>query len=126
VTSTDPQHTSLPSPPLGPFQDLWNAWDEADTELRRTQLPHFSHAVVVQYEELTEHLARRDRATAENRRAAAREMIDVISVALNTLRWLDYDPEEIAQLTRERARDRMAGQTLAILEKYDRLAGLID
>ncbi len=46
------------------------------------------------------------------------------SIALNTLRWLNYKPEEIKDLVRKRAEQRMKDQALAILDKYWRIYGI--
>ncbi|WP_410598214.1 hypothetical protein [Amycolatopsis sp. lyj-90] len=97
---------------LGPFQGFWNAWDEVHDEIRAKAFEHFSRAAEIQYEEMREHLAKGDS------RAAAREATDVISIALNTMRWLGYGPAEIAEIARDRARERMRGRTSSILEKY--------
>jgi hypothetical protein len=103
---------------LGPFQDIWNAWDEAHDEIRAKPLSHFRRAAEEQFTELEYHLA------AGNREAAAREAVDVISVALNCLRWLGHQPDEVAEIARSRAELRMRGQALEILEKYRRLHGI--
>ncbi|MFI5565627.1 hypothetical protein ACIA2T_40565 [Amycolatopsis japonica] len=97
---------------LGPFQDFWNAWNEVHDEIRGKAFEHFPRAVEIQFEEMREHLDNGDT------RAAAREATDVISIALNTMRWLGYGPAEIAQIARDRARERMLGQTPSILDKY--------
>jgi ssRNA-specific RNase YbeY (16S rRNA maturation enzyme) len=102
---------------LGPFQAFWDAWSASDTEIKEKKLPHFSSAVAIQFEEMREHLER------EDRYAAAREATDVISIALNTLRWMKFEPAEIAQIARNRARDRMVGKTPEILEKYEKQHG---
>ncbi|ARQ69934.1 hypothetical protein [Streptomyces marincola] len=97
---------------LGPFQPLWVAWDEAHQSLLNEPLLHFRRASDAQFDELEQHLA------AENRDAAVREAVDMISVALNVMRWLGCDPNEIATAARERAEQRIVGQTAEILEKY--------
>jgi hypothetical protein len=98
--------------PLGPFQAIWNAWDEVDTDLKDKPLTHFERAVEIQFEELRTHLAHGDR------EAAAREAVDVISIALNMLRWLKYRPEDVARVAESRGEHRMRGQVAAILEHY--------
>lgn len=103
---------------LGPFQAFWEAWDEVGDEIRDKPFGHFPRAVEIQFEDMREHLDNADRS------AAAREAADVISIALNTLRWLGYGPEEIAQIARDRAAVRMRGQTSAILEKYQNVYGI--
>jgi len=100
---------------LGPFQGFWDAWNHSDETIKSKRLEHFSRAAEIQYEEMAEHLQR------ANRHAAAREAVDVISIALNTLRWMNFEPAEIAKIAQDRARDRMYGQTHEILEKYDKL-----
>jgi len=99
---------------LGPFQEIWNAWDEADPQIKGKPITHFRKATDVQFDEIDAHLA------AGDREATAREAVDVISIALNVLRWLDYSPDQIAELAQGRARNRMSGQALEILEKYSR------
>lgn len=97
---------------LGPFQGVWDAWVEAQDEIRRKPISHFEQAVQIQFDELRDHLA------AGDRDAAAREMVDVVSIALNTLRKLGFSPKEIAEIARGRAENRMAGQAHEILDKY--------
>jgi hypothetical protein len=101
--------------PLGPFQDIWKAWDEARDEICGKGVGHFERAVMIQFEELKEHLAE------GKREKAAREAIDVISIALNLLRNMEYEPEEIATLAKARAHDRMQGKAREILQKYSNL-----
>lgn len=97
---------------LGPFQAFWNAWSEVDEEIKGKHFDHFSNAVGIQFMEMEGHLKRGERM------AAAREATDVISIALNTLRWMEFEPAEIAKIARDRARDRMHGQAQEILDKY--------
>ena len=99
-------------PPLGPFQEIWDAWEEVRPELAGKPLSHFRRAIEIQFDELDGHLENGER------EAAAQEIIDMISIALNTLRWLDYQPDEIAEIAERRARRRMEGQTRSILDKY--------
>lgn len=98
--------------PLGPFQEFWKAWNEVDEEIRAKNFEHFPRAVQIQFEEMRQHLSKGDK------QRAAREVVDVISIALNTLRWLGFGPEDIAEIARDRANRRMRGQTAGILEKY--------
>jgi hypothetical protein len=98
---------------LGPFQDIWEAWEPAQKEMCAKSIDHFEKAVAVQFVELKQH--RND----ENDEKAAQEAIDIISIALNLLRNLGYEPEKIAKLARARARNRIAGKTSEILAKYD-------
>lgn len=98
---------------LGPFQGMWDAWIEVQEEIGRKPISHFERAAQIQFDELKAHLA------AGNRDAAAREMADVISIALNALRKLGFTPEEISEIARDRAERRMKGQAQAILDKYE-------
>lgn len=107
-----------PDAPLGPFQDIWDAWEEVRSDIAGKPLSHFRRAIEIQFDELDQHLAR------ENRDAAAREVIDMISIALNTMRWLGYGPSEIAEIARIRARQRMRGQAQSILDKYEDRYGI--
>lgn len=119
--SSDPSTDNLASTPsirrpdvlaLGPFQSIWNAWDVADAEIRELPLKHFQEALRHQIEELQNHL---DNNEAD---AVANEGIDIVSIGLNVLRWLDRAPEDISRIAEARARNRLEGQTSAILEKY--------
>lgn len=103
---------------LGPFQPMWDAWEEAGEEIVRKPLSHFRRAVDIQFDELDEHLDRDDRD------AASREAVDVISIALNLMRRLGLQPDEISEIARSRAEHRMKGQALAILDKYQRDYGI--
>ena len=107
-----------PDEPLGPFQEIWEAWEEAGAEIAAKPLSHFRRATDIQFDELEQHLA------AGDTEAAAREAVDLISVALNTLRQLGCQPDEIAEIARKRARQRMSGQALAILAKYQQQYGI--
>ncbi len=97
---------------LGPFQGIWDAWNEAHDEILKKPVSHFRTATEIQFDEFEQHL--RD----DKRQAAAQEATDVISIALNLMRWLDYKPDEIAHIARVRAERRMKGQALAILDRY--------
>lgn len=103
---------------LGPFQDIWDAWAEAKDAIAAKPISHFRRAVELQFDELEQHLR------AGERERAAREIADIISIALNLLRKLDYQPDEIAAIARSRAEQRMKGQAMEILEKYHRLHGI--
>jgi hypothetical protein len=100
---------------LGAFQDIWDAWDESDDEIKAKPLQHFEVAVREQFTELRQHLVDREPGRAAN------EAVDIISIALNLLRNLGHDPDAVAALVTARAHNRMRGQTRAILDKYDRL-----
>jgi hypothetical protein len=103
---------------LGPFQEIWDAWDEAHGRVRNKPLPHYQRALEIQFEELEGHLR------ADDHDRASREAIDIISVALNLLRWLGHQPPEINDLARSRADQRMKGQAHQILDKYQRIYGI--
>ncbi len=98
---------------LGPFQGVWDAWIEVQEQIEHKPISHFERAVQIQFEELKDHLAEDDR------EAAAREMVDVISIALNALRKLGFSPKEVAEIARSRAENRMTGQAQKILDKYE-------
>jgi hypothetical protein len=105
MTMTDPR-------PLGPFQDFWEAWNDSHKMMLRKDIAHFRAAFEVQFEELENH------AVASDIDAAANEAADVISIGLNLMRWLGYSPQEVAEIARNRAKNRMSGQTAEILDKY--------
>jgi len=98
---------------LGPFQDIWDAWDEVHNRLMVQPETHFTSTILTQLEE----------AEAEPRDTRAKEVIDIISVSLNWLRWLGYGPEMVAQAVQDRAAKRYVGQGEAIFEKYK---GILD
>lgn len=103
---------------LGSLQEIWEAWNEAHEEIKQKPLSHFRKATDIQFDELEGHLA------AGDRDAAAREIVDVMSIALNTLRWLEYEPAEVGDLIRDRAELRMKGQARQILKKYRHQYGI--
>lgn len=107
-----------PDGPLGPFQDIWDAWEEVRSDISGKPVSHFRRAIEIQFDELDQHLGR------ANRDAAAWEVIDMISIALNMMRWLGYGPSEVAEIARTRARQRMRGQTRSILDKYEDRYGI--
>jgi hypothetical protein len=99
---------------LGPFQHFWDVWDDADVQIKNKPLSHFRRTLETQFEELVDHLT----APCPDREAAAQEATDIISVALNLMRRLGYEPWEIAEIARRRAEKRMSGRTSDILEQY--------
>ncbi|OHV50445.1 hypothetical protein BCD48_10570 [Pseudofrankia sp. BMG5.36] len=72
----------------------------------------------IQFDEIEAHLE------SSNRRGAECEVIDMISVAINLMRWLGNGPEGIGELARSRAEHRMKNRTASILEKYQSLYGV--
>jgi hypothetical protein len=109
---------AMPAPELGPFQGMWEAWEEASEEILDKPIEHFRRATDIQFDELEEHLKN------ENPEAAAREAIDIISIALNLLRNLGHTPADISRIAQSRATRRMKGQALEILDKYQRVYGI--
>ncbi|MET0233607.1 MAG: hypothetical protein ABW224_03110 [Kibdelosporangium sp.] len=99
---------------LGPFQEFWDVWDAADAQIKHRPLSHFRNAFETQFDELVDHLT----APFPDREAAAREATDIISIALNLMRRLGFEPSEVAEIARRRAETRMNGRTTEILEKY--------
>jgi hypothetical protein len=97
---------------LGALQDLWDAWDPAHQEMLTKEPEHFYVAWQVQIDELQHHLRE------ENKHAALKEMVDIISISLNFMRNMGCSPADVAELVRERADKRMKGQTAEILKKY--------
>lgn len=108
----------LSEQPLGPFQEVWTSWDEVHDAMLDKPLSHFRRAAEVQFEEMEGHLLHGDD------KKAAREFVDLISIALNGLRWLGYAPEDVAELVRDRAEDRMKGRGGEILDKYEKMYGI--
>lgn len=85
---------------LGPFQEMWDAWEESRERLLVKPLNHFCKATCIQFDELAGHLAHNDR------EAAAREAADIVSVSLNLMRRLGYTSVEISEIAREREESR--------------------
>lgn len=103
---------------LGPFQAIWQAWDDANDSMVEKPLEHFRIATEHQFKEIETHLEKDDV------KAAAREAIDIVSIALNFLRKLEYEPADVAEIAQDRADHRMRGQVHEILEKYNKLYGI--
>lgn len=102
--------TDTKAKPLGPWQAGFDAWrDECRMEL---DPDHFQTTLLVQILEVRESLA------AGDREHAAKEVNDIISVALNWSRWLGLSAEEIAAVAEARGGQRYEGQTKDILIRY--------
>ena len=106
------------APDLGPFQNLWDAWEEAREELLSKPLSYFREATDIHFDELAQYLDKGEHG------AAVGKATDIIGVALNLMRKLGYTPAEISQIARARAIQRMKGQTPQILDKYEQQYGI--
>ena len=96
-------------PGLGVFQDIWDAWDSV--EQRVMELSEGSHLKIVQHQ-LHEILGASDRQSELN------EIVDIISVSLNWLRWHGLNTADIAALVQKRNSQRYVGKTTEIMDKY--------
>ena len=95
--------------PLGPFQAIVDAWAPAHDRVMIQPVSHFPEVIRIQVEE----------ALAESPKSLRQvnEIIDIISVALNWLRWTGLDDAAIADFVRSRAQNRYFDPD-AIFEKY--------
>jgi hypothetical protein len=89
MVTTDPR-------PLGPFQGLWQAWDETPDVKLEKDIGHLRHALEVQVDELEAQLY------AGNSHAAAAEALGCVSAVLNLLCRMGYTPHQIAEIARHR------------------------
>lgn len=100
------------SKPLGPWQSGWDAWSEGHDRCMSFSPDHFQTTLLIQIIEVREQLALGDD------EHAAKEMNDIISVTLNWMRWLGFEPQDIARIAEERGTLRYKGQVHEIMDKY--------
>ena len=104
---------------LGPLQDAWDAWSGVQEQVSAKPWYHFPTVIAIQFAEAAEHKAHGQPERAAN------EIVDIMSVCLNWLRWMGYTtPKSVATIIRARAANRYAGQTQAILDKYQQKYGI--
>ena len=90
--------TRQAAPVLGPFQAIWDAWEPYYDRIMAQPPSHFPTLIEMQVEEW--------RAGAPHLDAQVKEIIDIISVCLNWLRWHRLTPEAIAGIAVARAANR--------------------
>ena len=98
---------------LGPFQDIWDAWEPVNERTMRQPVDHFDVSLRMQLDEIEVEDPKSIRTT--------KEIIDIISLALNWMRWQGHTPGSIAALVKWRAETRYAPDPNAIFEKYMKL-----
>ncbi len=98
--------------PLGPLQPAYDTWSEVQEQVLDKPLSHFMPTITIQMLEVYEHVAsgRVDK--------AINEVVDILSVSLNWLRWFGLDDVEIAEAIRARTATRYEGKAQEILDKY--------
>lgn len=95
-------------PNLCPLQPFWDAWTPHETRIRALPYAHFLYTMEHQLVE------------AEVAEGMEKEWVDMISVALNALRfYYDLTAGEICDMMRERVETRYAGRTEEILDRYE-------
>lgn len=99
---------------LGPWQAGFDAWTLLADKIRNRPPDHFQTTLLVQIIEVREQLARGDWMHA------AKEMNDIISVALNWMRSLGLNDEDIARIATIRAATRYEGQVVDIMDTYQK------
>lgn len=101
---------TLPSDnPLGPLQDIWDAWSPNDRDIVSKPEIYFERLFISQLVEL---FNCRDLDRAYN------ELVDIMAVCLNYMRSFGETPDHIATIIRTRARERYKDRVAEILEKY--------
>lgn len=106
---------------LGPLQDIWNAWDDPEVQAQvcTKAWSYFPKVISIQFQEAWGHHLEGEGEKSAN------EVVDILSVCLNWLRWMGHTtPESVAERIRTRAANRYEGQAQAILDKYARKYGL--
>ena len=104
--------------PLGPLQGMRDAWDRVHDQVMAKPSSHFRISIGIQMDEVDKEIAK------GNGSHAAKEMVDILSVTLNWMRWLGLSAGEIAHVIRARAADRYEGQAQNILDKYAKKFGI--
>lgn len=95
---------------------LWDVWNPAHYRiLEEMSHPRYRITVEEQLDEIDEHLANGDR------RKAVNEIIDLISIANNWLRYMGYSPVGIKNLIKDRAITRYSGKWKEIFDKYEKI-----
>lgn len=97
---------------LGVLQHLWDAWMPEHNNILRAPADLFPPAYLAQLKEIKEHLRDGDEDKALN------EIVDMISLSVNWLRWFGLKPQDIAELIDKRIQTRYVGQVSAIMKKY--------
>ena len=81
--------------PLGPFQSTWDAWNVVDVRCKMQPRSHFPRVVELQLKEIE--------AAWPDKAGVTKEVVDIISIALNWLRWLGFTDEEVAGVVEQRS-----------------------
>jgi len=101
---------------VGVFQDVWDKWNEVDSEVKALPPAHFASAIIIQVGEALECVKSGD---TEHQ---AKEVVDTISVCFNWLRNMGYTPDTIPDLVRGRL--HRYTNPKEILEKYRSIYGI--
>lgn len=98
-------------PNLGVLQEIWDAWDVEDAEIKRQTFGHFCQLYGAQLDELVEHR------NNDNEAGVIREAIDFMSVTMNLLRWVGLKPDDIARAIHDRVETRYKGKAKEIMDR---------
>ena len=101
---------------LGNFDPIWDVWSSVQDRIRALPQDHFPRTLVAQLDEIE---ALQAQPGGED--AIEKELIDIISVTFNWLRYRGLSRREVGRLARMRAWTRYLHQTDAIIDKYERL-----
>jgi hypothetical protein len=97
------------------INSLFNTWSPQHYRIMELDEKDFQVAIVEQLKEIHEHLRNK------LQRKTANEIVDIISISINWLRWLGYTPDEMYRAIEERIRTRYKNNIREILDKYDLL-----
>jgi len=97
---------------LGGFALAWIAWSASSKRTNALPERHFSEALEWQLVEIKQ---------AQDMSHKINELLDIISVTLNWLRWHGLTPADIAHLATKRALTRYLYKTEQIIAKYEAL-----
>ena len=116
-----PLDISEAAPVLGPLQPIWDAWLPIAREINAQPESHFAATLryqLVELDDASEQYRQSVNSEAEDACLAhyMDEVVDVISVALNWLRWLGLNDKEAAFVIRRRA--KRYADPMAIFAKY--------
>ena len=98
-------------PNLGVLQEIWDAWDVEDAEIKKQTFGHFLQLYKEQLKELEEHRQN------NNEVGVLREAVDFMSVSLNLFRWYGLKPDNIVRAIHNRVETRYKGKVKEIMNR---------
>lgn len=101
---------------IDPLQGIWDAWTPVKNRVWNKPPHYFPSIIQLQLIEILNH---------DNTKGKANEVVDIISICINWLRWMNYDKlDDIAELIWARVKTRYSNQATEILDKYYAKYGL--